>query len=213
MRNDQFSTNLKRMNVKKMRLLLDIFQKISTLDTLDEILAQLIEITSTELGAERGTIFLNDPETGELFSRMAQGNLQREIRLLNSSGIAGTVFQTGKSIQKHRFESFRPDIKRTGKTSSKIVDSPVERRSDKSRDTLRFQSMLNEPGEQVAGVNIHSQAHMRAVFLNNSQRKEDNGPVLNSFLNFRPGHKGHGLIKDGILHVKVNYKSQIKNYK
>jgi adenylate cyclase len=84
-----------------MRSLLDITRKGSTLETLDEILAELIKITTTELDADRGTIFLNDPETGELYSRVAQGNFQREIRLLNASGIAGTVFQAGKSLIIH----------------------------------------------------------------------------------------------------------------
>ncbi|PKN77042.1 MAG: adenylate/guanylate cyclase domain-containing protein [Deltaproteobacteria bacterium HGW-Deltaproteobacteria-10] len=86
------------MNMKKMRSLLDISRKVSTLETLDEILAELIEITTTELNADRGTIFLNDQETGELYSRVAQGNLLREIRVLNSSGVAGDVFHTGKSL-------------------------------------------------------------------------------------------------------------------
>ncbi len=88
----------KSMNMKKMRSLLDISRKVSTLETLDEILAELIKITTTELNADRGTIFLNDQETGELYSRVAQGNLLREIRVLNTSGIAGEVFHTGKSL-------------------------------------------------------------------------------------------------------------------
>ncbi len=98
MKNKQNKPTAKRMNMEKMRSLLDISRKVSTLETLDEILAELIEITTTELNADRGTIFLNDQETGELYSRVAQGNFQREIRLLNSSGIAGEVFHTGKSL-------------------------------------------------------------------------------------------------------------------
>ena len=40
-------------------------------------------------------------QTEELYSRFAQGNFQREIRLLNSSGIAGHVFTTGEGIIVH----------------------------------------------------------------------------------------------------------------
>ncbi len=98
MKKNQNQFTAKRMNMKKMRSLLDISRKVSTLETLDEILAELIEITTTELNADRGTIFLNDQETGELYSRVAQGNLLREIRVLNSSGVAGDVFHTGKSL-------------------------------------------------------------------------------------------------------------------
>ena len=57
-----------------------------------EILFAIIEETVTEIGADRGTLFLNDPLTGELYSRVAQGELTREIRILNTSGIAGAIF-------------------------------------------------------------------------------------------------------------------------
>nr|WP_233410800.1 GAF domain-containing protein [Rugamonas sp. CCM 8940] len=67
-------------------------------DSLDEILSALVEVTTEELGAERGTLFLNDAENHELFSRVAQGEIQREIRFLNHVGIAGHVFTTGESV-------------------------------------------------------------------------------------------------------------------
>jgi adenylate cyclase len=43
-------------------------------------------------------LFLNDAETNELYSRVAQGNSSREIRLLNNSGVAGHVFTTGEGV-------------------------------------------------------------------------------------------------------------------
>ena len=79
-------------------LLLSISQKMSGMDSLDEVLTGLVEVTTTELSAERGTLFLNDPETNELYSRVAQGNFHREIRLLNNSGIAGHVFTNGEGV-------------------------------------------------------------------------------------------------------------------
>ena len=68
------------------------------MESLDEVLDGLVEVTTNELNAERGTLFLNDPETNELYSRVAQGNFQREIRLLNNSGIAGHVFTGGEGV-------------------------------------------------------------------------------------------------------------------
>jgi adenylate cyclase len=79
-------------------LLLSISQKMSGMDSLDEVLTGLVEVTTTELSAERGTLFLNDAETNELYSRVAQGNFHREIRLLNNSGIAGHVFTSGEGV-------------------------------------------------------------------------------------------------------------------
>ena len=70
-------------------LLLGLSQKIASLNSLDDILNILVEITTREMLAERGSILLNDEATGELYSRVAQGEIKREIRILNNSGIAG----------------------------------------------------------------------------------------------------------------------------
>lgn len=82
-------------------LLLDISKTIAAFETLDEILKSLVEITTRELKADRGTIFLNDSETGELYSRVAQGNFQREIRILSNTGVAGHVFTSGVGVIVH----------------------------------------------------------------------------------------------------------------
>ncbi|MBI2311245.1 MAG: GAF domain-containing protein [Betaproteobacteria bacterium] len=79
-------------------LLLSVSRKIASIDSLDEVLNTLVEMTTTALHAERGSLFLNDVESGELYSRVAQGNFQREIRLLNTSGIAGWVYSNGKGV-------------------------------------------------------------------------------------------------------------------
>lgn len=129
MKKHQNKPGVKNLSIRKMRSLLDISRKVSTLETLDEILAELIKITTTELDADRGTIFLNDPETGELYSRVAQGNFQREIRLLNASGIAGTVFQTGKSLIIHDAYSddrFNQSVDaKTGYVTKSILCVPI----------------------------------------------------------------------------------------
>jgi len=87
--------------LRHVELMLDITRKMAAMDSLDEVLYTLIALTSKEIGAERGSLFLNDEATGELYSRVAQGNINREIRLLNSSGIAGHVFQNGENLIIH----------------------------------------------------------------------------------------------------------------
>ena len=58
-------------------------------------------MTTREVGAERGTLFLNDEQSGELYSRVAQGTFQREIRILNTTGIAGHVFTEREAVIVH----------------------------------------------------------------------------------------------------------------
>ena len=73
-------------------LLLKITNDKAASKTLDDALETLVGITSSTIGGERGTIFLNDENSQELYSRVAQGNFRREIRIMNTKGVAGWVF-------------------------------------------------------------------------------------------------------------------------
>src|SRR5258708_30136472 len=87
-----------RKQLQEMELLLRIARQVAGIDTLDELLTAIVEISAKETGADRGTLFLNDEQTGELYSRIAQGARFREIRILNNQGIAGHVFTTGQGV-------------------------------------------------------------------------------------------------------------------
>ena len=84
--------------LKLVEMLLEVSRRMAAYDTLDDVLHALVDMTTSEIGAERGTLFLNDASTNELYSRVAQGNIKREIRLLNTSGIAGHVFTSGEAM-------------------------------------------------------------------------------------------------------------------
>ena len=87
-----------RKQFREMELMLRIARHVAGIETLDELLTAIVEISAKETGADRGTLFLNDAQTGELYSRVAQGNRFREIRILNNQGIAGYVFTSGQGL-------------------------------------------------------------------------------------------------------------------
>ena len=130
--NDELKVQLARATTKlyQTELLLSVTQKISGIKNLSEILWTLIDMTTLELGAERGSLFLNDPFTGELYSRVAQGDLTREIRILNTTGIAGAVFKSGLGeIVHYPYEDDRFNSKideQTGFVTKNIVCAPVK---------------------------------------------------------------------------------------
>ena len=115
--------------LQQAEMLLNVARKVAAIETLDEVLETLVEMTTWELGAERGTLFLNDPDSGELYSRVAQGNFKREIRILNTSGIAGWCFSTGEGqvIQDaYKNPHFNPTVdQQTGFKTKGILSSPV----------------------------------------------------------------------------------------
>lgn len=79
-------------------LLLGISKRMSAMDSLDAVLKILVETATSKLNAERGSLFLIDRNTNELYSRVAMGNFMREIRILNTSGVAGYVFTKGEGV-------------------------------------------------------------------------------------------------------------------
>ncbi len=84
-----------RKRLARAEFLLSVTRKVSTLQSLDQVFSAIVDIAVDKLNAERGSIFLHDATSGELYSRVAQGALQREIRMSSNSGIAGYVFSHG----------------------------------------------------------------------------------------------------------------------
>lgn len=97
-------------------LLLDVTTRLARLDTLDEVFSELLIVISEVVNADRSTVFLNDSKTNELYSRIAQGNLKHEIRILNNEGIAGHVFLTGEDVIVHDAKNDPRILKEVGIT-------------------------------------------------------------------------------------------------
>ncbi len=131
--------------LQRANLLLDVSRRCAQETSLDGILDVLIDLTSRELNCERGTLFLNDPTSGELVSRAAQGNLTREIRVLNSLGIAGAVFQSGEPAlinDAYADERFNSSVdERTGYRTESILCVPVRTMSG---DIIGVMQSLNK---------------------------------------------------------------------
>ena len=73
----------------------DIANRISDTLSLDVLFPRLMEVVTEALGADRSSLFLHDPESGELFSRVMQGSVMGEVRFPATVGVAGAVFANG----------------------------------------------------------------------------------------------------------------------
>lgn len=105
-----------------------------TLD-LDELLKVILDLTTKNLAADRGTIYLIDQERKELWSRVLKGKELVEIRLPLGTGIAGTVADTGETVNladawkdKRFFSGF--DV-RTGYVTKTMLCMPMRNREEK----------------------------------------------------------------------------------
>ena len=111
-------------------LLLKITNDMAASKTLDDALETLVGITSSTIGGERGTIFLNDKNSQELYSRVAQGNFRREIRIMNTKGVAGWVFSNKEGaiiLDAYKDDRFDKSVDmRTGYRTKSILCAPLK---------------------------------------------------------------------------------------
>ncbi|MCF8125285.1 MAG: GAF domain-containing protein [Desulfotignum sp.] len=118
-----------RERLYKAEMLLNVSKEIAARETLDDVLTYLMHMTAKELNAERCTIFLNDSETDELYARVAMGNFNHQIRILNTQGIAGLVFTKGEGMIIHDAYAdnhFKQEIDaQTGFVTKSILCTPI----------------------------------------------------------------------------------------
>ncbi|HEY2745444.1 MAG TPA: sigma-54-dependent Fis family transcriptional regulator [Polyangia bacterium] len=111
---------------------------------LDELLDQIVTKIAEALGADRGTLYLVDPEAGELFSKAAHLPELKQIRLKIGQGIAGTVAATGQMLNLPSAEGdrrFWKEIDRqTGYRTRSILAAPLR---DRDGNVIGVVQVLN----------------------------------------------------------------------
>ncbi|MBI2601478.1 MAG: GAF domain-containing protein [Deltaproteobacteria bacterium] len=153
-------------------MLLNVTNKMATSKGLEEALNTLVEITTSTIGAERGTIFLNDPLTGELYSRVAQGNLRREIRILNSVGIAGWVFTNKKGViisDPYKDKRFNKAIdERTGFKTKGILCVPLISLKNENLGVTQILNKIDGEFTQIDLELLEAMSQQAAVAIQNN---------------------------------------------
>lgn len=161
--------------LRKTSALLEVSRRVSDSLSLDVLLPRMVEIVSEFLNAERCTLFLHDPASQELYSRLAQGDLTHEIRFPAHAGIAGSVFKSGESVMipdAYNDPRFNPEIdKRTGYRTRSILCAPIRTTQgeiigvaqvlNKRVDTFNTDDMglLESITSQAASAFLNAQLH------------------------------------------------------
>jgi len=129
----------------KLTALLEVSKKVSDTLELDVLLERMIAITTEAINTDRGTLFLNDKNTEELFSRIAQGDLKSEIRFPNHLGIAGAVFKSGEAIiinDAYADPRFNKEVdKKTGYRTRNLLCAPIK---TKQNEIIGVIQLLNK---------------------------------------------------------------------
>ncbi len=121
----EIPASLEGERLEYLEMLLDTSQRMGSLESLDAVFDALVKVAVEQTGSDRGSLFLHDEETRELYSRIAQGLDFHEIRIMDTDGIAGAVFQSGESEivnDPYSDERFKSDVdSETGYATESIL--------------------------------------------------------------------------------------------
>ena len=113
---------------------------------LDPLLAEIVQRTTELLEADRTTLFLTEPGSDQLWSKVMEGQELREIRLSAGSGVAGWVAEHGEPLHirdAYADDRFNPEIDRqSGYRTESILAWPV--RDPQSSSILGVVQVLNK---------------------------------------------------------------------
>jgi phosphoserine phosphatase RsbU/P len=151
----------RRHTVSELSTIVEASKRLNSTLDLAELLNIILQLTTRHTGAERGTVFLVDHETKEIWSLVGMGLDQHEIRLPLSRGIAGWVAQHGETVNladayaDPRFES-EIDL-RLGFRTRSLLCIPI---LNKDRATIGVLQLLNK---KSGPFNEADEAVLRAI--------------------------------------------------
>jgi len=96
---------------------------------IDDFIKRLVHTASRLTDADRASLFVIDPVSGELWSKVAEGAGMKEIRVPAGVGVVGWVVKKGRMLnvpEAYDDERFNPEIdRRTGYHTRTILCAPV----------------------------------------------------------------------------------------
>ncbi|HJW99734.1 MAG TPA: GAF domain-containing protein, partial [Terriglobales bacterium] len=171
----------KRMEVSE--TLLKVMKSVASELHIDELLKKIVNSTSEVMCAERASLFLIDPKTGDLWSKVAQGMDAMEIRIPIGVGIAGHVAMTGETINiedAYADSRFNPEIdKRSGFRTRSMLCMPLRNDAGEVMGVMQVlnklsgtfseedERLLNALGSQISISIENSRLFERVVFMQN----------------------------------------------
>jgi putative nucleotidyltransferase with HDIG domain len=157
-----------------------------TLD-LDRLLSLIMDRTTQVMNADRSSLFLIDWDTGELWSKVAQGVRYRELRFPMDRGLAGAVATSGEILNipdAYEDPRFNQAIDRqTGYRTRSVLCCPM---TDKHGERIGVIQVLNkltgEPFTRQDEELLCALAGQAAVAIENAQLYEEQKKSFVSFV-------------------------------
>jgi adenylate cyclase len=158
-------------------VLLDVVSSITSEIMLDPLLEKILAAATQLLGADRGALFIHDPATAELWSRVVEGDVSREIRFPANAGIAGECFTSGAHINindAYADPRFNPEVDRgTGYRTRNILCMPITTKSGNKVGVMEILNKKEGPFTVADQRRLAALCAQAAISIENAQLFED----------------------------------------
>ncbi|MEW6509749.1 MAG: ATP-binding protein [Bacteroidota bacterium] len=118
-----------KTQVDRLSMLIEASKIVNSAIDIDKLLGLILDVAARSINADRGTLYLLDNQTGELWSKVAQGSNTIEIRLPMGKGLAGYVAKTGEVVNisdAYKDPRFNPEIDRkSGYKTHNVLCMPM----------------------------------------------------------------------------------------
>jgi CRP-like cAMP-binding protein/putative methionine-R-sulfoxide reductase with GAF domain len=158
----------------RLNRLIEASKIVNSAIDIDRLLGLILDVAVRGTGADRGTLYLADESSNELWSKVAQGrNNMVEIRLPIGRGLAGYVAKTGETVNiadAYKDPRFNPEIdKRSGYRTHNVLCMPMRNKDGKIAGVFQ---LLNKhegtfgPDDEsfIDGLSVHA-----AIALENAR--------------------------------------------
>jgi CRP-like cAMP-binding protein/anti-sigma regulatory factor (Ser/Thr protein kinase) len=120
----------------RLNKLIEASKIVNSAIDIDRLLGLILDVAVRGTGADRGTLYLTDETSHELWSKVAQGRDNMvEIRLPVGRGLAGYVAKTGETVNiadAYKDPRFNPEIdKRSGYKTLNVLCMPMRNKDGK----------------------------------------------------------------------------------
>ncbi|MFZ2961320.1 MAG: GAF domain-containing protein [Candidatus Ozemobacteraceae bacterium] len=153
--------------------LLEVSAAISSELQLKPLLYKIMDAVIQILGCDRATLFLHDEKTNELWSQVALGLQDREIRFPDDRGIAGEVFHKGKPVNipdAYKDARFNPEIDRqTGYVTRNVLCMPLVNRLGKIIGVTQVLNKKEGPFHRLDENKLQTFSSQAAVAVENAK--------------------------------------------
>jgi signal transduction histidine kinase len=162
--------------IRKLHSLLELGQLIGRDLKLDEMLVQIAQKACEVMESDRCTLFLHDPKTGELWSKVALGMEGREIRIPGVAGIAGHCFQTGEMINladAYTDPRFKKEVDaQTGYRTRSLFCAPIHNREGNRLGVIQLLNKNEGAFTKEDETFLHIFANHASIFIEIAQLQQ-----------------------------------------